>query len=220
MRLSMSIVARTIPFAYYLLLMAISDFMADAGLDVRWVYGIRAGGTALLLWYFRHEYCELVGLAKPKVSEVLFAVLAGLLVFVLWINLNQSWMVIGTSTGYDPHQANGELNYGLITMRLTGAALVVPVMEELFWRSFIMRWLDSANFTALLPANISVRALVLSSAVFAIEHTFWLAGLLAGLIYGLLYIRAQKLWVAIVAHAVTNGVLGVWVLYTHQWNYW
>jgi len=65
-----------------------------------------------------------------------------------------------------------------------------------------------------------VRALVLSSAVFAIEHTFWLAGLLAGLIYGLLYIRAQKLWVAIVAHAVTNGVLGVWVLYTHQWNYW
>lgn len=67
--------------------MAISGFMADAGLDVRWVY---VYGTALLLWYFRHEYRELVGLAKPKVSEVLFAVLAGLLVFVLWINLNQS----------------------------------------------------------------------------------------------------------------------------------
>ena len=70
------------------------------------------------------------------------------------------------------------------------------------------------------PARITIKALLITSVVFAIEHTFWLAGLAAGLIYGLLYIRTQNLWVSVIAHAVTNGVLGVWVIYTGRWYYW
>ena len=90
--------------------------------------------------------------------------------------------MFGKSAGYDPRMANGELNHWMVIIRLAGAALVVPVMEELFWRSFIMRWLDAADFIQVSPLNVTVRALFISSLVFAIEHTFWLAGLVAGLV--------------------------------------
>ena len=41
-----------------------------------------------------------------------------------------------------------------------------------------------------------------------------------GLAYAWLYIRTGKLWTAVAAHAVTNGLLGAWVLYTRQWTFW
>ena len=220
MRLAKPMLARVAPFALYIAIMASSGFLADAGLDIRWIYAVRVGGTALLLWYFSGDYHELTWSKKLDINHVLIAVFAGLLVFVLWISLNQDWMMFGKSAGYDPRMANGELNHWMVIIRLAGAALVVPVMEELFWRSFIMRWLDAADFIQVSPINVTVRALFISSLVFAIEHTFWLAGLVAGLVYGLLYIRTQNLWVAIIAHAVTNAMLGLWVLYTGRWNYW
>ena len=34
----------------------------------------------------------------------------------------------------------------LVAVRWIGATLVVPVMEELFWRSFLMRWFQRTQF--------------------------------------------------------------------------
>lgn len=68
------------------------------------------------------------------------------MVFVLWINLEQPWASIGTPTGFDPRNPNGEVDYALAALRIAGAALVVPIMEELFWRSFIMRWVEQTAF--------------------------------------------------------------------------
>jgi len=56
--------------------------------------------------------------------------------------------------------------------------------------------------------------------LFGIEHNLWLAGILAGLAYGGLYIRSGKLRSAIAAHAVTNFLLGSWVVYSSQWQFW
>lgn len=93
-------------------------------------------------------------------------------------------------------------------------------MEELFWRSFVQRWVQTPDFLALDPAQIGLKALLIASALFAIEHTQWLAGLIAGLAYGWLYISTRNLWSPIVAHAVTNGVLGIYAVTTHQWRFW
>jgi len=218
--LNQAILARAAPFAFYIIIMMISGLMQDAGVDARWMYALRAGGTALLLIYLHKYYAELVWSKRPTAQQLFLAVLAGLVVFLLWISLNQDWMIVGSTSGYDPRTSDGELDIGMVAMRLAGAALVVPVMEELFWRSFIMRWLDLADFQTLAPARVTFKALLISSVVFAIEHTFWLAGLAAGLIYGALYIRTQNLWVSVIAHAVTNGVLGFWVLKTGHWHYW
>jgi hypothetical protein len=62
--------------------------------------------------------------------------------------------------------------------------------------------------------------LLIASALFAIEHVQWFAGLIAGLAYGWLYIRTRTLWAPIIAHAVTNAGLGAYVVVTRQWGFW
>ena len=112
------------------------------------------------------------------------------------------------------------MNWPLACVRLAGAALVVPVMEELFWRSFVMRWIHQPDFLKVAPAESGLKALAISSVLFALEHHLWFAGLLAGLAYGWLYMRSGNLWVPTLSHAVTNGVLGIWVLHTGSWQFW
>ena len=130
-------------------------------------------------------------------------------------------MQLGTPTAsFVPVDAGGALIWPLVVLRLTGAALLVPVMEELFWRSFLMRWIDRPQFQTVEPARVGLKAIVLSTFIFMLAHTLWLAAIAAGLAYALLYIRTGKLWTAVIAHAVTNGVLGLWVIKTGNWQFW
>ena len=119
-----------------------------------------------------------------------------------------------------PLRADGALDPLLLVLRLFGFVLVVPVMEELFWRSFVMRRIDSADFMALDPRATSMMALVLTSAVFALEHREWLAGLAAGLAYGMVYRRTGNLRLCIASHASTNLTIAGWVLATGEWRHW
>jgi CAAX prenyl protease-like protein len=105
-------------------------------------------------------------------------------------------------------------------MRVTGAVLVVPVMEELFWRSFLMRWIDRRGFLEMAPEQVSWVGILASSAVFALAHDLWLAGLLAGVVYALLYRQLGNIWYSIIAHATTNLALAGWVLWRGAWQYW
>ena len=105
-------------------------------------------------------------------------------------------------------------------LRLLALAAVVPVMEELFWRSLVMRWIQARDFLSVDPGRTGFAAFALSSALFASEHSLWLAGLLAGAAYAWVYRRSGNLWTAIVSHAITNAALGTYVLATGSWRYW
>ena len=213
---------RIMPFALYILMMVVTDVLAQFtnNVDIRWIYVIKVTAIATLLWYLRKSYKELYVASSVSIWCWASAIVCGVLVFIAWVNLNASWMVLGDiKTTFNPYDGDA-LNWSLVFFRLTGAALVVPLMEELFWRSFLMRWLVDSNFLAVSPQRISVYALLVSSALFAVEHDLWFAGLIAGLVYGLLYIRSGNLWLSILAHVVTNGMLGCWVLYTGGWHYW
>jgi len=61
---------------------------------------------------------------------------------------------------------------------------------------------------------------IVSTFLFVLVHPLWLAAALAGLAYAWLYIRTGNLWTSVIAHAVTNGALGIWVVYTRQWQFW
>ena len=193
----------------------------SAGFDTRWVYGwtvLLVGGV--LAWCWR-EYGELAAQTWPSVGELALAVAVGAVVFVLWINLNEPWMRLGEATaGFRPVDADGQLIWPLIAVRWIGAALLVPVMEELFWRSFLMRWIQHPTFEAVPPQQVGLKAIVLSTFVFMLAHTLWLGAIVAGLAYAWLYKRTGKLWVPVIAHAVTNGALGVWVVFTGNWGFW
>lgn len=217
-------VARAVPFAVFIVLMALEPWLGrelGGTLDSRWLYGARSllvAGLLVLLW---RKFDELVGSRRLRRREILMAVGAGLVVLFAWVLLDGGIFVLSKpAAGFEPLAADGGVDWPLVLIRLAGSALVVPLMEELFWRSLVMRWLENANFAAAEAASVGIRALLFSSLAFGFEHNQWAAGLLAGLVYGWLYMRYRNLWAAVVAHTVTNAGLGLWVVATGAWYFW
>jgi uncharacterized protein len=216
---------RAAPFVAFMAFLALRGAApADGswGFDVRWLYGAQVVVVSAMLVIWWRDYGELARQAWPSMVELLLSVAVGLVVFALWIQLDAPWMKLefDPAPPFVPLNGAGQLDWPLITARLIGAALLVPVMEELFWRSFLMRWVKSPLFEAVPPAAVGMRAIIVSTFLFVLAHTLWLAAIVAGLAYALLYMRTGKLWTAVIAHAVTNGVLGLWVLKTGQWQFW
>lgn len=208
--------ARIFPFIGFIGLLAAEPLLKagliSAGLSVHLAYALRILFAICMLWYYRQYYTELV--PRPTPRQVCWALICGLLVFALWILPYPAWL---------GHKASGSMvisDLFWLTCRWAGSALVVPVMEELFWRSYLMRKLDASAFMAVSPGSVSAYAVLASSVLFAVEHQLWFTGLLAGLVYAWLYRRYQVLWVSVLAHMTTNAVLGMWVIAGGHWQYW
>jgi hypothetical protein len=149
------------------------------------------------------------------------AVLGGLLVFLLWIGLEGHAPLIGTPSEYKPRElASGSSALALIAFRLSGAVLVVPLMEEVFWRSFALRFLLGTHYKSIPLGTFSWFSFIVVSIAFGFEHYRWLPGILAGFVYALLLYRSKNLFSPILSHAVTNAMLGGYVLLTGSWTYW
>ena len=213
---------RIAPFGAYVFFMILEDMLLKFGWEpseLRMLYAVKIAVVAGLLWAMRSAYSELRWPSGAGLRVWFAALVAGIVVFIAWINLTADWMVMGESVGFDPRE-NGEIDWFLVTVRIIGAALVVPVMEELFWRSFLMRWIENPDFLAVNPVQVGIKALGISAALFALAHSLWLAGFFAGIVYGLLYMRSKTLWLPILAHATTNAILGVWIVVTGSWGFW
>jgi CAAX prenyl protease-like protein len=219
---------RILPFALFIVFVALSSFLPAPTVvppdqfDGRWLYAARAIVVGVLLLVLWPRYTELSG-GGLSVRDWALALGSGGAVFAIWIVLDHGWMVLGDpeATGFDPRRyGTEELHWPLTVLRLLGLAVVVPIAEEIFWRSFLLRWLERPSFLELAPAAVGIRALAISSVLFALEHNQWLAGLIAGFVYGWIYVRSGKLWVAVIAHAVTNAALGAYVLLTGDWRFW
>lgn len=212
---------RILPFAAYMLFLVIADVLERLGVapgPLRWLYPVKIGVVVLLLALFWRQYHELKPL-RLRLPAALTAIVTGIVVLVLWVSLNADWMSVGAAPGFDPRDG-GRIDWLLVAIRIAGAALVVPVMEELFWRSFLMRWIVHPDFEAVETSQLGLKSFVITVLLFGFEHNLWLAGIVAGAAYSLLYMRHRKLWSPILAHAVTNGLLGGWVLMTGNWLYW
>lgn len=205
---------RIAPFAIYMAFIALESIAGVSDLDAanvsgaaRWLYLVQIAAVAGLLLLLRDSYTELRN-APLSISDAVLGVAIGLVVYALWVMLDQPWATIGQARPVRNAFVEHDLPYAIV--RMIGVAIIVPIMEELFWRSFLMRWIERQDFLAVAPAGIGVRALLISAVLFGLEHHMIVAGVLAGLIYGELYRRTGKLWIVILAHASTNAVLEVW----------
>jgi CAAX prenyl protease-like protein len=156
-------------------------------------------------------------------SVIVPSVLIGLAVFVVWVGLDRvvDYPRLGTRTGFDPNNLHGSAWWpAFLVARLFGLVLMVPVMEEIFWRSFLLRYLTRNDFQTLPVGTFSALALWVMVGASALAHPEWLAAVMASLAYALWLRRSRSLFGAIVAHATTNAALGGYVLVTREWHYW
>jgi CAAX prenyl protease-like protein len=108
-----------------------------------------------------------------------------------------------------------------ISIRALAATTTVPIAEELAFRGFLLRRIMADDFESIPFGRFTWPALLISSVAFGALHgSRWIAGTLAGLLYGLAVARQGKLGDAVIAHATTNAILAVYVLVFNQWQLW
>jgi CAAX prenyl protease-like protein len=182
-------------------------------------YVAKAVIVTTILWICRAPLREITFDSRV----ILPSIAIGLLVFVAWVGLDFviDYPRLGDRVGFDPNRLRGGAWWTtFIVVRLYGLILMVPVMEEIFWRSFLLRYLTRHEFLELPIGTFSASALWVMVAASAVAHPEWLAATVASLAYALWLRRSRSLFGAIVAHATTNAALGSYVLATRQWHYW
>jgi CAAX prenyl protease-like protein len=158
---------------------------------------------------------------------VLPALVVGLIVYLFWIPLDRATpfhFPLGQRSAFDPYLFLPDpLKRNLfLILRFYGLVIMVPIMEELFWRSFLLRLFTAPDkdFLQLPLEGFSNTALLLGSGLFALAHPEWLSAFLCGLLYALLLRYTRTLTAPLIAHILTNLLLGLYILHTHNWSYW
>ncbi len=124
---------------------------------------------------------------------------------------------------WNPHAQFGQgsaLAWFVIAVRIFGSTIIVPPLEEVFYRSFVYRSIIKAEFRSVPLGTFNLLSFVVTSAIFGISHYEWLAGILCGFAYQGLVCWKGRLGDAMTAHAITNFRLGVWVVWKGAWNFW
>jgi CAAX prenyl protease-like protein len=168
---------------------------------------------------------------KGRPSSPLLSILLGLAVFVVWIGpdvIAPAWRtsilfsnsIVGQPAGNTPPALKNDAMF--LFFRIAISVIAVPILEELFWRGWLMRWLiDSEDFRRVPLGKYTPMAFWVTALLFASEHgSFWDVGLLTGAIYNWWMVRNRNIQDCIIAHAVTNGALAAWVVLAGQWQYW
>ena len=211
---------RILPFAAYMAFIGVSSLLpASAGSDL-WLYPVKTAVVLGLLVYFWSSYQELHGPFFSDAKEAALGIGVGVLVYVLWVQMDWPWATQGEITGYNPFEEGAGMGWALAAVRIFGASVVVPLMEELFWRWFLIRWVVNSDFEKVAFGTFTLGSFAATVVLFGLEHNLWLAGMMAGVAYNGLYYETRRLWPCVVAHATTNGILGMHVLATQEWQWW
>lgn len=223
--------ARFIPYALFVVPIALAGkFGPDSYF---WVYFGRTLLGAALIW-----------IMWPLVTEMRFAfsweaVLIGIAVFVMWVGID-SWYpglyVILHKTGlgfltsgedgtphWNPFARYGSaslLGWFFAVARIMGSSLVVPPLEEAFFRSYLYRWVAKPEFTDLPLNYFGWKPFLVTAVLFGLIHNQWLAGILCAFAYQGLVLRRNRLGDAMTAHGITNCLLGIYVVWKGAWQFW
>jgi CAAX prenyl protease-like protein len=208
------------PFLVFVGLMGLERLTS---LPAEWLYLVRFLIVAAVILTVSRPYLQLRPSA-PAASLVI-----GIAVFLIWVGpdtlfgYRHFWLFENRLTGSASSSLAPELknNLWFILLRSTGSFLLVPILEELFWRGWMMRWLIDVNFLKVPLGKYTPAAFWIVALLFASEHgPYWEVGLAAGIVYNWWLIRTRNLADCILAHAVTNAVLAGYVLVTGRWQYW
>jgi CAAX prenyl protease-like protein len=221
---------RYIPFAVFMGFIGLDEcirFLAGQGLftlettTLYYLYPVKALTVGYLLYRFKDYYHELTFKDLGNLPATLASCGVGLLVFALWIKMDWTLGSSGVPQGFNPALLpGGIIQISMTVFRIAGAVLVVPLMEELFWRSFLIRYIVDKNFDTVRMGTFTWVSFLLTVVLFGLEHNYIYAGIMAGIVYNLLLYRTRSLAHCVLSHAVTNLALAIYVVFTGKWQFW
>jgi len=186
-------------------------------------YPIRAAITLVVLLLVSRRNMEL----RPTRPAASIGI--GLVVFAVWIGpdtlfgYRHYWLFENAITGTVgvTLPAGLQRSAAFLLTRAAGSTLLVPVIEEMFWRAWLMRWLINHDFQSVPLGAYLPSAFWITAALFASEHgPYWEVGLAAGVVFNWWMVRTKSLADCILAHSVTNGALAAYVVAAGAWRYW
>lgn len=221
--------ARVLPFGIFLSLTFLQGQFGEPGRY--WGYTIKSLLGIALLWW-----------ARPYVTEMrwkfsLAAVLVGVGVLILWVGIdsvvpkqNELWIKLGLSkppekpsapwNPFEQFGAGSMLGWFFVCARILGSTLVVPPLEESFYRSFLYRWIAKPDFQSVPLGCFGWKPFLLTALMFGFAHNEWLAGILCAFAYQGLVCWKKNLGEAMTAHAITNFLLGIYIVARNEWHFW
>jgi uncharacterized protein len=218
------LIAFTLPMAVFLALLGLASLLREPG-GARWLaspeYWIYPPQTVIcgvfVVWFWR-EY----ELRAPR--KIWFAIAIGFVVFAFWIAPQQFFGFPPRIAGFDPERFAGQpaMYWTTVIFRFLRLVVVVPLVEEIFWRGFLLRYLINERFTAITVGAFSWLSFTVVTVGFGFAHSRpdWIAALITGALYNLVAYRTRSLASCVIAHAVTNLLLGLWIMQTRQWGFW
>lgn len=216
------IYVRVAPFFIFVALIAFSGMFGKD--SPYWIYALRTFLGAWFLWEMRPFVPEM------RWEVTLEAVAIGIAVFIMWVGLDsfvpKNHLFFGPPKPEDMwnpfarYGAGSGLGWFYVLVRLIGSTVIVAPMEEVFWRSFLYRYCIRTDFQSVPMKMFHPTSFIVVSLLFGLEHYEWVQGFLCGMAYQWLVINKNRLGDAITAHAITNFLLGLWVIGRGDWHFW
>jgi CAAX prenyl protease-like protein len=216
--------AFTLPLAAFVVLLALGRVLRKVG-GASWLdspeYWLYSAQTiicgALLVWFWReYEFRAARGL--------LFSAGVALLAFGLWIAPQEFLGFPPRLVGFNPDVFSGQpaAYWTTIIFRFLRLVVVVPLVEEIFWRGFLLRYFVNEKFHAVPFGTFSWLSFAAVTVGFGFAHTQadWIVAFLAGALFNCAAYRTKSLASCVLAHALTNLLLGLWIMKTGQWGFW
>jgi len=210
------------PFAVFMAFLALGSWVP---VDSRAFSVLRLAVLILVLWVFSR------GVISWRAPNWLKSIALGIAVFLLWIAPDVlfpawrgHWLFSNGLTGKaeGPLSPEGQHDAVILALRTMRAVILVPIVEELFWRGWLPRWLDDMSDFRRVPLGSYSRLAFWGTAIlFASEHgAMWDVGLAAGVLYNWWMKKTRSLGDLMLAHAVTNACLSAYVMIAGRWEYW
>lgn len=216
-----------LPLVVFGLVLALENEFPDAK---SWLYPLKTVATALTLWFLRNQFKSL----SWRWSWL--GIVIGVVVFFQWIGMEEFFRAYWhypplplfggegafAAEPFKPEEAFGGRNLTFwmwIAVRMAGAVIVVPFMEELFWRGFLLRFFESRfrYFERIPLGEFGWVPCLAVAGLFALAHPWYISAFVCCLFYNWLMYKTRSIMACIVAHALTNLLLWVYILYTGSW---
>lgn len=222
--LTRKLVAFTLPMAAFLVLLVVGGALPKIGgtfwLDSPeyWIYPAQTIFCGALLSWFWREY------EFRAARRIVFSAGVALLAFALWIAPQKLLGFPPRLVGFNPEIFSGQpaASWATIIFRFLRLVVVVPLVEEIFWRGFLLRYFVNEKFQAVPFGAFSWLSFTIVTLGFGFAHARadWIAALVAGALFNCVAYRTKSLASCVLAHALANLLLGLWIVKTGQWGFW